>query len=70
MNNTGVKLKSEAAMSIMTMSLMPEMKKQRGRNFYFNNTFALFLKEKDKSMPYYAMRVKDMELYKYTGEIH
>ena len=70
MNNTGVKLKSEAAMSIMTMSLMPEMKKQRGRNFYFNNTFALFLKEKDKSMPYYAMRVKNMELYKYTGEIH
>ena len=43
--------------------------KLKGRNFYFNNTFILFLKEKDKSMPYYAMRVQDMELYKYTGEV-
>lgn len=68
MNNTGIKLKSEAAMSIMKMSLVIPQK-LKGRNFYFNNTFILFLKEKDKSMPYYAMRVQDMELYKYTGEV-
>ncbi len=68
MNNTGVKLKSEAVMSIMTMS-MPIMVAENGRNFFFNNTFVLFLKEKDKQMPYFALRVKDMSLYKYQGEI-
>lgn len=68
MNNRGVKLKSEAVMNIMTMS-MPIMVAQNGRNFFFNNTFVLFMKEKDKSVPYFAIRVKDMSSFKYTGEI-
>ena len=68
MNNNGVKLKSEAVMSIMTMS-MPIIVAQNGRNFFFNNTFVLFMKEKDKQLPYFALRVKDMSVYKYQGEI-
>ena len=68
MNNKGVKLKSEAVMNIMTMS-MPIMVAENGRNFFFNDTFVLFMKEKDKSMPYFAIRVKDMSSFKYTGEI-
>ena len=68
MNNTGVKLKSEAVMNIMTMSL-PLTVNAEGRNFFFNKTFVLFMKEKDKQMPYFALRVNDMSIFKYQGEI-
>ncbi len=67
MNNTGVKLKSEAIMDIKVMS-MPVAVKQKGRNFFFNNTFIIFMKEKNQSKPYFAMRVRDIDLYKYTGD--
>lgn len=67
LNNTGVKLKSEAIMDIKVMS-MPLTVKQKGRNFFFNNTFVIFMKEKNQSLPYFAMRVRNMDLYKYTGE--
>lgn len=68
MNNKGVKLKSEAVMNIMFMSAPIEIK-ERGRNFFFNDTFVLFMKEKDKSNPYFAVRVKNMDDFKYKGEI-
>lgn len=56
MNNKGVELKSEAAL-IMKMSMpIPEL--EEARNFYFDDTFVLFLVEKDK--PYFALRVKDV----------
>ena len=67
LNNTGVKLKSEAIMDVKFMS-MPVTVKKRGRNFFFNNTFVIFMKEKNQSQPYFAMRVRDIDLYKYTGE--
>lgn len=54
MDNTGVKLKSEAAMTIMKMSLEPP---KEPRNFDFDDTFVLFLKEKGKNQPYFALRV-------------
>lgn len=60
MDNKGVKLKSEAAMSFMKMSLMPDNEQ---RLFYFNDTFVLFLKEKDKKKPYFALRVHDISKY-------
>lgn len=68
MSNTGVKLKSEAVMSIMKMS-MPLPVKKSGRDFFFNKTFYLFMQENGKTMPYFAVRVEDMNLYKYTGEV-
>lgn len=67
MNNAGVRLKSEALMDIKTMS-MPMPVDNWGRNFYFNKTFYLFMKERNKQLPYYAMRIQDLSLYKYAGE--
>lgn len=60
MDNKGVKLKSEAAMTIMKMSLMPDNEQ---RLFYFNDTFVIFLKEKGKQNPYFALRVHDIDKY-------
>ena len=57
MNNKGVKLKSEAALTIMTMSLQPE---KEPRMFNFDDTFVIFLKEKGKGNPYMALRVNDI----------
>lgn len=58
MDNTGVKLKSEAAMTIMKMSLEPQFEP---RLFNFDDTFVLFLKEKGKEKPYFALRVHNIE---------
>lgn len=57
MDNTGVKLKSEAAMTIMKMSLEPP---KEPRIFNFDDTFVLFLKEKGKNKPYFALRVHNI----------
>lgn len=56
MDNSGVKLKSEAAL-IMKMS-MPMPIVREPADFYFDDTFAMFLLEKDK--PYFALRVADV----------
>ena len=57
MNNEGVKLKSEAAVMVRCMSLAP----QSGRYFMFNDTFVLFLIEKGQKVPYFAIRVHDVD---------
>lgn len=62
MNNKGVKLKSEAAMTIMTTALNPE-DMVPPRYFYFDDTFVIFLKEKEKTKPYFALRVHDIKNY-------
>lgn len=69
MNNKGVKLKSEAIMNIMKMSLAPQVN-DKGRNFFFNDTFVLFMREKGKSAPYFALRVKSMADFEYKGEVY
>lgn len=58
LDNKGGTLKSEGAL-IMRMSLMPEIK---GRHFFFDKPFVLFLKETDKTLPYFIMEVKNAEL--------
>lgn len=60
MDNKGVKLKSEAAMTIMKMSLLPD---NEARFFYLDDTFVIFLKEKGKKNPYFALRVHDISKY-------
>ena len=60
MNNKGVKLKSEAAMTVMTTALLPQ---SDPRFFYFDDTFVIFLKEKDKNTPYFALRVNDIKKF-------
>ena len=57
MDYKGVDLKSEAAMTIMTTSLQPDA---QPRFFNFDDTFVVFLKEKDKENPYFALRVHDI----------
>lgn len=60
MDNTGVKLKSEAAIMAKMTALAPS---PEPRYFYFNDTFVLFLKEKGKNKPYFALRVYDINNY-------
>ena len=57
MDNTGVQLKSEAAITAMKTSLMPDLEP---RYFYFDDTFVVFIKEKGKRNPYFALRVYDI----------
>lgn len=64
MDNEGVKLKSEAAI-IAKCSLMPPSK---GRYFMFTNDFVLFLVEKGKRTPYYAMKISDVGEINKTGK--
>lgn len=59
MDNKGVKLKSEAGLTAVTTSLLPP-EELVPRLFYFDNTFVMFLKEKDKTKPYFALRVNDI----------
>ena len=66
MNNEGVKLKSEAAISIENCAIIAAPPKIR--RFYFNDTFVLFLIEKGKTVPYYAMRVRDIESLNKTAK--
>ena len=53
MDNKGVKLKSEAAIVMKLTAVAPQYNKPR--YFYFDDSFYLFLIEKDK--PYFALRV-------------
>lgn len=62
MDNKGVKLKSEAAITTMLTSAGP-IQEQTPRCFYFDDTFVLFLKEKEKSKPYFALRVYDISKF-------
>ena len=55
MDETGVKLKSEAGM--MTQKLMIAEKEQP-RYFYFNDRYVIFLEEYGKK-PYFAMKIED-----------
>lgn len=56
-DNKGVKLKSEAALMMKMSLLHPSFRKPA--NFYFDDTFVMFLIEKDK--PYFALRVVDVD---------
>ena len=59
MDNKGVKLKSEAGLTAEVTSLLPP-EELVPRLFYFDSTFVIFLKEKDKKNPYFALRVNDI----------
>lgn len=58
LDNQGVKLKSEAGLSFATTSLRPESSK---KFLIFNDTFIIFVKEKGKTNPYFALRVHNIE---------
>ena len=56
LNNYGGSVKSEAL--IETFSALLE----KGREFIFNDDFILFLKEEDKTKPYFALKVDNTDI--------
>ena len=59
LDNKGGSLKSEAVIAIMKTALMPSV--DYPRYFYFDKAFVLFLIEKGKEKPYYAMKVDNID---------
>lgn len=57
----GGEIKSEAAIDVMlvTTALSPE-KEDEPRYFYLDDTFAIFLREKGRDLPYFAGRIEDI----------
>lgn len=60
MDNTGVKLTSEAVLTAVTTALLPPTEP---RYFFFNDTFVMFIKERGKSRPYMALRIHNIEKF-------
>lgn len=59
-NENGATVKSEAGMGVKCMMAPIEEEK---RCFYVDNTFALFLKEKNRKLPYFAARIDDISKF-------
>lgn len=57
LDEKGGKVKSEAGMDVKFEATISDKKI---RNFYVNDTFALFLKESNKDKPYFALKVDDI----------
>lgn len=60
LDEKGGKVKSEAGMDVKFEATASDKKI---RNFYVNDTFALFLKESNKDKPYFALRVEDISKF-------
>lgn len=61
LDEKGGEIKSEAAIDVMlvTTALSPE-KEDEPRYFYLDDTFAIFLREKGRDLPYFAGRIEDI----------
>ena len=59
----GGKVKSEAAIDVKDGLAIDPGAKPKPRYFYLDDTFALFLREEGKDMPYFAARVEDITKY-------
>lgn len=62
LDEKGGEIKSEAAINMTLTSGYKELKQKKDepRYFYVDDTFAIFLREKGKSKPYFAGRVDDI----------
>lgn len=60
LNEKGGKIKSEAGMDMGMTTSIEKPKIEEPRYFYVDNTFAIFLREKGKEMPYFAGRIEDI----------
>lgn len=59
LDEKGGKIKSEAGMDMNYTSSAP-IKPDEPRYFYVDDTFAIFLREKGKEMPYFAGKIEDI----------
>ncbi len=57
LDNKGGRLKSEAVIGVVTMSLAPDA----SRNFNFDEPFVIFLKETNKNKPYFAAKIENLD---------
>ena len=62
LDHKGGKIKSESAMGTITLSQL-ETIPGITREFIFNDDYVIFLKEKDKDMPYFAAYINDINLF-------
>lgn len=60
LDNKGGKIKSEAGMQLEKSSISLE---NESRDFVFNDTFIIFLKEKGKELPYFAAKISDIKKF-------
>ena len=58
------RVKSEAGMTNKTTALLPDLEP---REFLVNDTFCIFLKEKDKELPYFAAKISDITQVQILG---
>ena len=56
LNKKGAKVTSESGMSVTTNGISEE----KIRDFSFDDEFVIFLKEKDKEIPYFALNINNM----------
>ncbi len=57
LNNYGGSVKSEALIEMLKNAVA-----EKGRDFIFDDTFILYLKESDKSQPYFALKVDNTDV--------
>lgn len=60
LNKKGGKVKSEAGIGVKNFSAMEQADP---RHFHFDDTFVLFLKEKESTLPYLAIQVDDINKF-------
>ena len=60
LDEKGGEIKSEAAIDMMDTTSMRMESEEEPRYFYLDDTFTIFLREKGKSLPYFAGRVEDI----------
>jgi len=64
LDEKGGEIKSEAGLDAPEDTALISPKEDKPRYFYVNDTFALFLREKGKTKPYFAGRVDDITKFK------
>ena len=60
LDEKGGEIKSEAGMDMMVTSALVPKQEEKPRYFYVDDTFAIFLRENGKAMPYFAARIDNI----------
>ena len=63
LDENGGEIKSEAIMDLNVTGAMITEEPEKPRKFYVDDTFAIFLKERGKDVPYFAGRIEDISKF-------